>query len=114
MPSGESNVEVGEIRLQQSSEIIGVVVDESGTPIPNATVKAVARHFDPTNLDMETNANLPASQTTDEMANFNFQGLHVGAFSCVVKASGYSEARQAPVAAGKQDVSFQLKRTKTE
>lgn len=114
VPSGESNVEVGEIRLQQSSEIIGVVVDESGTPIPNATVKAVARHFDPTNLDMETNANLPASQTTDADGKFHFQGLHVGAFSFVVKASGYSEARQAPVAAGKQDVSFQLKRTKTE
>ena len=110
VPTGESNVNVGEIRLQQMAEIVGVVVDESGQHIPNAKIVAVARHFDPQNPDRETNANLPAAQTTDETGNFHFRGLHIGAYSFVVSADGFAEARQEPVAAGSQNVSFQLSR----
>jgi hypothetical protein len=95
-----AEVELGDVRVHPAGTIAGVVVDESGKPVADATVEVMS-----SDLDCRT----IAEHATDAAGRFSLGGI--GPYRYEVAVRGAVGARVAAVEAGATDVRLVVRRT---
>jgi protocatechuate 3,4-dioxygenase beta subunit len=89
------------IRLERAQSIRGIVLDEDGRPVPEATVASFAAE----------NRNERASCTTGGDGRFTLSGLAGGAHEVRARCPGYLDLRHYRVVSGTGDIRIHLTRS---
>lgn len=97
-----------DVELDQSHELAGRVVDESGEPVAAAVVKVLYRHFDPKDLVRHTTAGIPrVTLSTGVDGRFEFDSMYRGWFTIGVTYKG-ELLKFGPFSAGTEDAELKV------